>query len=96
MVDPFLSYLDDLKARRDWNDAELADRIGLPNRQYLHKIRKGEADVSTEVKIQVWDLLGYAWTRDVALSLLPKKFSERLRAVDNKRNRPKPKEGDSE
>lgn len=96
MIDPFVSHLDDLKNRRDWSDSELADRIGLPNRQYLSKIRKGEKEVPLEVKLQTWNLLGYALTRDALLSLFPEKFRERLRVADNKRNRPKSELGDSE
>jgi len=94
MIDPFISHLDDLKERRDLSDAELADIVGLPNRQYLSKIRRGEKDIPTEVKLQVWNLLGYAWTRDAALALLPERFRERLKVADNKRNRPKIKEDD--
>lgn len=87
MRDDFVKHIDQLKRLRDWGDAELADQIGLPNRQYLAKIRNGEKPVPIEVKIQTWDLLGYAMTRESILSLLPVKFAERLRQVDNKRNR---------
>lgn len=92
--DPFLSHLDDLKRRRNWGDAELADQVGLPNRQYLAKIRKGEKQVPYEVRIKAWDLLGYAMTRDMVLSLMPTKFATRLRAADNKRNGKSPLSSD--
>lgn len=85
MIDPFISHLDDLKERRDLSDAELADIVGLPNRQYLSKIRRGEKDIPIEVKLQVWNLLGYAWTRDAVLALLPERFRDRLKVAYKKR-----------
>ena len=63
MIDPFISHLDDLKERRDLSDAELADIVGLPNRQYLSKIRRGEKDIPTEVKLQVWNPVSYTHLR---------------------------------
>lgn len=83
----FIEKLDLLKSKRQWSDAELAMQIGLADRQHLAKIRVGERPIPFEVKLRVWDLLGYAITRDFVFGLLPEKFASRIIEADNRRNR---------
>ena len=77
--DPFIEYLDALKACNGWSDASLAKNVGLADRQHLAKIRVGERPVPFEVKIRTWDLLGNSFSREAILGLLPETFVQRIR-----------------
>lgn len=79
VTDPFLDRIDELKTRYAYSDSELAQRIGLADRQHLAKIRSGIRPVPIEVKIIVWSLLDLPFDRESIVGLLPEKTLSRLR-----------------
>lgn len=77
-VDPFISHIDALKLRYGWTETALAENLGLAQKQHLSKIRIGDRPVPLAAKIRAWDLLGYDFSRDAILSMLPDQFARRI------------------
>ena len=79
--DFFLERLKDLQLAREINDSQAAKLLGI-SRQFLSSVKLGDRPMPTMLRFAILDLLGYAWTRDNLITLLPDDVADLIRAKD--------------
>lgn len=84
----FAERLKDLQEARGINDSQTAKLLGI-SRQFLSSVKQGERPMPPMVKFKILDFLGYTWTRENLLRILPDDIATALKAKDNERIRPK-------
>jgi hypothetical protein len=71
----WIKSLDEVKARYGMeSDAELSVFLGF-SRQMISHVRAGRSRLPLSAQLKIADKLGYAYTRDFVLSLLPGEMS---------------------
>lgn len=80
--DFFLERLKELQVERELNDSKTAILLGI-SRQFLSSVKLGDRPMPAMVRFNLLDFLGYTWTRDNLLLLLPDDVAELIRAKDN-------------
>jgi hypothetical protein len=85
----WLGRLDQLKKRFGINsDVVLASTVGISPAMLAH-VRAGRRPLPLPARIRLLDKLGYAFTRDKLLEILPNEARAVLTEIDNRRHNKK-------
>lgn len=76
--------LDALKAHTQWSDARVARRLQISPAQLSH-VRTGHRPLPMPARVRLLHALGYVYTQDLFLTIMPAEFRDAVRAWDARR-----------
>lgn len=74
-----------LRAARNITDSDVAKLLGT-SKTIISKVQARKRELTLPQEIMLFDLLGYTWTREMVLKILPETVANQMRAWDNERS----------